>query len=185
MTQKYSTNECTFLDCVVQEENTRWHDLMPTANSSPLAAVVNAANHKAVTSMELFLKCFLILLSFQMETSLTVIVPHYKALNISGRTLCRLVKTTGVECGAPHVWRGVLVTHGMQKGIAGGVQTERAMGNTLRRSEVKIHEERQISIELATEDPLTGSTQLFHWEHDFCQAPILEAVVLLKFMIPP
>lgn len=53
------------------------------------------------------------------------------------------------------------MTRGMQKGIARGVQTEGAMGNTSRRSEVKIHEERQISIELAIEDPLTRYTQSY------------------------
>lgn len=50
------------------------------------------------------------------------------------------------------------MTRGMQKGIAKGDQTERAMGNTSRRSEVKIHEDKESNIELAKEDLLARST---------------------------
>lgn len=56
-----------------------------------------------------------------------------------------------------------------------GVQTEKAMGNTCRKSEVKILEERQFNIDLGKEDPLTTSTHCYSIEET-----IIEAVVLLK-----
>lgn len=45
-----------------------------------------------------------------------------------------------------------------------GVQTEKAMGNTCRKSEVKILEERQFNIDLGKEDPLTTSTHCYSIE---------------------
>lgn len=70
------------------------------------------------------------------------------------------------------------------KVIGGGSQGNRAMGNTCRRSEVKIHEERDSNIELAIDDLLNRSTCSYSIENDFSQASIL-AAVLLKFIIPP
>lgn len=72
-----------------------------------------AVSDKAMNSSELFLKSSFmrtLISSGKFIDSNRSLLQHF-----SWRTLCCLIKTTGVESGEPHVWHGVLVTHGMQK----------------------------------------------------------------------
>lgn len=116
------------------------------------------ANDKAIISMELFLKCVLSLLLFQMEMSSPVIVTTLRhCVAWSKQQVCGVGGASCLTQSAGDTWNA--------KSIARGVQTERAMGNTSKRSEVKLYEEGQFSIELVTKDLLTRSTHSYSVEN--------------------
>lgn len=72
------------------------------------------------------------------------------------------------------------------KGIARGVKTREPWEILPKGLRSRSMQERESKIELAVQDILARSTTLlFHREHHFSQASILEAVVLSKFIIPP
>ena len=116
------------------------------------------ANDKAMNSMELFLKCFLSLLLFQMETSSPVTVTTlYDTVLLGQNNRCVVWGASCLTQSAGDTWNA--------KSIVRGVQAGRAMGNTSKRPEVKLYEEGQFSIELVTDDLLTRSTHSYSTEN--------------------
>ena len=62
-------------------------------------------------SAQLFLSVFIL----SLVSNGNLMVPRYDSKNIFWRTLCRLVKTTGVACGVSRTWHWAHVTRGMPK----------------------------------------------------------------------
>lgn len=127
---------------------------------------LDTINDKAMNSIELFdiTKCFtLTLISNGNFTWCNGFLLQYFK--------CFLKDTVSLgennRCG---VWGASCLTQSTgdtwnAKGKGRGVQTERAMGNTSQRSEVKILEEGQPNIELTNEDPTTRSIHHYSTEN--------------------
>lgn len=124
-----------------------------------------------------------------METSLAVIVPHKSRFNFCWGT-CGPPDPNN-RCVAPHVdsehqWHTKSKKRGVAEGQSEIVETTEPMGNTSKGPGVEAYRGGGSNIESAAEDLPVRSPLCYSAENTLsARLRFLDAVVLLKFIIPP